>query len=79
MWIGSGNAANTGILNISGEGSSLSLINKKIEESSYYDDSMVNGDAYLGYLGHAVVNVTNGGTSPRAELLRLSYGKRHCR
>lgn len=62
MWIGSGNAANTGILNISGEGSSLSLINKKIEESSYYDDSMVNGDAYLGYLGHAVVNVTNGGT-----------------
>lgn len=62
LWAGSGNSANTGTINISGTNSQLSVINKALEGSGYYDDSMVNGDAYLGYLGDANINISDGGS-----------------
>jgi autotransporter family porin len=56
-YVGAGNISNTGIINISGVGSALRLINN----APYYGDSVENGTLYLGFIGNGIVNITDGG------------------
>ncbi len=56
-YIGTGNASNTGILNISGSGSALILKNN----APYLGDSVENGSLYLGFIGRGIINITDGG------------------
>ncbi len=56
-YVGAGNISNTGIINISGAGSALHLINN----APYYGDSVENGTLYLGFIGNGIVNITDGG------------------
>ncbi|GKX54657.1 hypothetical protein SOASR030_07690 [Leminorella grimontii] len=62
LWAGSGNTANTGIINVSGKNSQLYIRNEIIESSPYVEDYIVDGNAYLGYLGDATVNISDGGS-----------------
>ncbi|SQI40954.1 Uncharacterised protein [Leminorella richardii] len=62
FWAGSGNSANKGIININGKNSSLHVRNEIIESSPYIEDGVVDGNVYLGYLGDADVNISNGGS-----------------
>ncbi|WP_235432614.1 autotransporter outer membrane beta-barrel domain-containing protein [Pragia fontium] len=75
LWVGSGNSVNSGTINISGKNSQLSLINKYIEEHPYYDDSMVDADAFLGYLGEADINISDGGSFIAGRIIASFIGK----
>ncbi|MBK5143128.1 autotransporter outer membrane beta-barrel domain-containing protein [Budviciaceae bacterium BWR-B9] len=74
MWVGNGNAVNTGTVNVSGANSKLSLINKVFESSPYVEDYIVNGDAYLGYYGDANINISDGGSLTTGRMI-ASFAK----
>lgn len=57
-YVGFGNTSNTGILNISGAGSALNLINN----APYFGDSVEDGSLYLGFIGRGILNITEGGS-----------------
>jgi len=56
-YVGFGNTSNTGIINVSGDGSELNLISN----APYLGDSAENGALYLGFIGSGILNITEGG------------------
>lgn len=56
-YVGFGNTSNTGVINVSGYGSELNLINN----APYLGDSAENGSLYIGFIGSGILNITEGG------------------